>query len=278
MINIPNEAMTHSGRFHADDVFSSALLRILNPKIKIRRVRVVPEDYNGIVFDIEGGEYDHHGENMSIRDNGIPYASFGLLWKQYGEQLVSKESVYMFDRTFIQPLDIQDNQGGNNLLARAITQANPNWDSKKSSDECFFKAIDIAQFILQNEIDSMNSANRAKTIVKEALRNQHNGIVVLNIGVPWKNILIPQKIFYVVYPSNRGGFNAQAVPIDFETQQCKIPFPLLWRGKKGQELSGLIGIENMNFCHVGGYLLNANTKEGAIDACKLSLEISNGNK
>lgn len=276
MINIPNEAMTHSGRFHADDVFSSALLKILNPKIEIKRVKIVPEDYEGIVFDIEGGKYDHHGENMKVRDNGVPYASFGLLWRKYGNQLVEKNSADMFDKTFIQPLDIQDNQGGNNLLARAITQANPKWDSDQSSDECFFKAVEIAQFILTNEIESMNSANRAKAIVEDALKNQDDGIVVLNIGVPWKSILIPQNVFYVVYPSDRGGFNAQAVPIDFESQQCKIPFPLLWRGKRNQELSDLIGIKDMKFCHIGGYLLNADTKESAIDACKLSLKIKNG--
>ena len=33
MHQLPNEAVTHNGRFHADDVFSAALLKILNPEI-----------------------------------------------------------------------------------------------------------------------------------------------------------------------------------------------------------------------------------------------------
>ena len=33
MHQLPNEAVTHNGRFHADDVFSAALLEILNPRI-----------------------------------------------------------------------------------------------------------------------------------------------------------------------------------------------------------------------------------------------------
>ena len=34
-MKIPNEAITHNGRFHTDDVFSAALLLYLNPEITI---------------------------------------------------------------------------------------------------------------------------------------------------------------------------------------------------------------------------------------------------
>ena len=36
-------AFTHSGKFHADDVFSTALLQIINPNITVTRVFSVPE-------------------------------------------------------------------------------------------------------------------------------------------------------------------------------------------------------------------------------------------
>lgn len=49
------KAFTHSGKFHADDVFSSALLLYLNPEIAITRGNKVLEDYDGIVFDIGRG-------------------------------------------------------------------------------------------------------------------------------------------------------------------------------------------------------------------------------
>ena len=70
------KAFTHSGKFHADDVFSSALLLYLNPEITITRGNKVPEDYDGIVFDIGRGEYDHHQKDSRIRENGVPYAAF----------------------------------------------------------------------------------------------------------------------------------------------------------------------------------------------------------
>ena len=51
-----SSAFTHSGKFHADDVFSAALLLYLNPEITITRGNQVPENYEGLVFDIGRGD------------------------------------------------------------------------------------------------------------------------------------------------------------------------------------------------------------------------------
>lgn len=48
-------AFTHGGKFHADDVFSAALLLHFNPKLTIQRGNRVPEEFAGIVFDIGRG-------------------------------------------------------------------------------------------------------------------------------------------------------------------------------------------------------------------------------
>ena len=76
------KAFTHSGNFHADDVMSSAFLKLVNPSIIIERGFSVPKDYDGIVFDIGLGEFDHHQVDNEIRENGIPYAAFGKLWRE----------------------------------------------------------------------------------------------------------------------------------------------------------------------------------------------------
>ena len=49
-------AFTHGGKFHADDVFSAALLLHFNPKLTIQRGNRVPEEFAGIVFDIGRGD------------------------------------------------------------------------------------------------------------------------------------------------------------------------------------------------------------------------------
>ena len=272
MVKVPNEAMTHAGRFHTDDVFSAALLKIINPQINIVRSNAVPEGYQGLVFDLGDGAYDHHGERASFRENGVQYASFGLLWKEYGCDLVSEKEAKTFDESFIQPLDIQDNNGGNNLLCRAITQSNPKWDEENAdSNEAFFKAVDFAKYILENEIKSMHSTEHAEQIVLDCLKDSKDGIVILPTGMPWKALLIPGEAYFVVYPSPRGGYNAQAVPVAVDSQQCKKPFPEAWRGKR-EELDEITGLNGMIFCHSHGYLLAAETQEVAIEACRISMK------
>ncbi|MFV0364727.1 MAG: MYG1 family protein [Suipraeoptans sp.] len=268
---LPNEAITHNGRFHTDDVFSAALLKILNPNIIIKRLPNAPEDFSGLVFDLSTGEYDHHSPTLKYRDNKIPYASFGLLWKEFGSSLVGEDAAKTFDESFVQLLDLQDNTGGNNLLCRAITQGNPKWDSNDSPDECFFKAVDFAMYVLTNEIDSMRSTEKASSIVKNALLEQKNNIVILPIGVPWKSILVPEPILFVIYPSTRGGYNAQAVPINISSQECKLYFPSEWRGQTTC-LESISNISGLTFCHTSGYILSANTIGAAVSACLKTIE------
>lgn len=267
MPQIPNEAVTHNGRFHADDVFSAALLKILNPDIHISRLSSVPDHFNGLVFDLGIGEFDHHNANMKYRENGIPYASFGLLWRRYAHLLVPESAIEAFDESFIQPLDAQDNYGGTNLLCRAITQANPKWDSNADPDACFFEAVEFAKYILRNEIESMKSTEHAAAIVKDALARQTDGIVILPIGVPWKAILIPTPVCFVIYPSTRGGYNAQAIPKATGAVECKLYFPETWRGQT-EDLPAISGIPDLTFCHSSGYLVGAATVDSAVKACK----------
>ena len=131
------KAFTHGGKFHADDIFSSALLLYLNPEIQITRGNQVPEEYampdepeeyDGIVFDIGRGAYDHHQKDSRVRENGIPYAAFGLLWEELGTEILGEELAEKFDESFVQPLDQNDNTGEKNELASLIGSFNPAWE------------------------------------------------------------------------------------------------------------------------------------------------------
>ena len=43
-------------------MFATALLHILRPDLKITRGFVVPDDFDGIVYDVGFGMFDHHQE------------------------------------------------------------------------------------------------------------------------------------------------------------------------------------------------------------------------
>ena len=80
------KAFTHGGKFHADDIFSSALLLYLNPEIQITRGNQVPEEYDGIVFDIGRGAYDHHQKDSRIRETVCRmrhWTAVGGCWSGY---------------------------------------------------------------------------------------------------------------------------------------------------------------------------------------------------
>ena len=186
-MKIPANGFTHAGKFHADDVFATALLQILRPDIKITRGFVVPDGFDGIVYDVGYGMFDHHQEPREYRANGVPYAAFGLLWRVLGPGLVGERQARLIDENFIQPLDLNDNTGEQNSLCDAIGFFNPVWDSKEDQDACFFKAVAVAKQILENQIESANAVNRADEKVQQAYKNSHDGIVVLPCYLPWKN-------------------------------------------------------------------------------------------
>ena len=121
-MKIPANGFTHAGKFHADDVFATALLQILRPDIKITRGFVVPDDFDGIVYDIGFGMFDHHQEPRETRPNGIPYAAFGLLWRVLGPGLVGERQARLIDENFIQPLDLNDNTGEQPLRRHRLLQ------------------------------------------------------------------------------------------------------------------------------------------------------------
>lgn len=272
---LPNNAFTHSGKFHADDVFSAALLTYLNPDIIIERGYVVPENYKGFVFDIGLGEFDHHQEGSQVRENDIPYAAFGLLWRQYGSEILDAEEAIKFDESFVQSLDLSDNTGSRNEIAEVVSLFNPTWDSKEDPNLCFQEAKNFAFTLLEKKFERIKSVRRAGAIVREALEHANNHIATLSVGAPWKQFIIGTDIDFVVYPSDRGGFGAQGVPIDRDAIELKIPFPEAWRGKRDNELKEISGLETLRFCHNSGFLIATDALEDTLSACKLAKEIFN---
>ena len=270
-----NRALTHGGKFHADDVFSAALLRIVHPGIEIIRSFEVPENFDGIVFDIGGGRFDHHQENAEVRENGVPYAAFGLLWREFGERVIcgncssiqTAREAQRFDDSFVQPLDEDDNTGSGNQLAGVIDSFNPSWDADTSPDRCFFEAAALAESILRRKIEGVMSAQRAAALVEKALAESTENIVILPRYAPWKMVLAKTQTDFVVYPSQRGGYSAQVVSPDKE-DEIKHYFPKEWAGKTEQELRRISGIKTLTFCHKGRYLISADTLDDTLEACR----------
>ena len=256
-------------------MFSAALLRILFPEIEIIRGFVIPEDFDGLVFDIGLGAFDHHQEEKEVRENGCPYAAFGLLWREFGTRLLNEEEALLFDESFIQPLDYSDNTGEPCDLARRISIFNPSWDEEGDADEFFFRAVDIAQAILERQLVYAKGREKANLMLEEAMEHMENHILILPRFIPWKKYLVDSEVYFAIFPSERGGYNAQPAIEDAEEEIFKVPFPQEWWGKPKEELQKISGIETLTFCHATGFLLAADTLEDAVKACEEAMKIEN---
>ncbi len=259
---------THSGKFHADDVFSSALLKILYPEIKIIRCNKVPDNVeDSIVFDIGRGVFDHHQTDAEIRENGMPYAAFGLLWREFGSSILGDINAEHFDESFIQTLDYSDNCGKPNTLATVIAAYNPTWDSEISRDEAFEQAVILAKEMLIKMFDRYKGEARAETLVKQAYENKIGDVVVLERFLPFRKVLKETEINFVVYPSDRGGYCIMNIDRDEGARK----FPETWCGLEEEALQRESGLSSARFCHNGGFLLAAETIEDCLLASKSAI-------
>ena len=288
-IKKPNaKAFTHSGKFHADDVFSSALLLYLNPQITITRGNRVPEEYDGIVFDIGRGRYDHHQRDSRVRENGVPYAAFGLLWEELGGEILGGTLAQRFDEEFVQPLDNNDNTGEKNELASLIGNFNPVWDETEAADGVteeerdrglsvgFLRAVQVAGMVLENKFARYRADARADEKINQVLAMQETQggdarILVLPEFVPCQKRLKETDTAFVIFPSNRGGYCIQPQKKQ-DSMNYKCSFPKQWLGLENEELQAATGLASAGFCHKGGFLMTVGDDADAIRACKISLE------
>lgn len=288
-IKKPNaKAFTHSGKFHADDVFSSALLLYLNPQITITRGNRVPEEYDGIVFDIGRGRYDHHQRDSRVRENGVPYAAFGLLWEELGSGILGGTLAQRFDEEFVQPLDNNDNTGEKNELASLIGNFNPVWDETEAADGVteekrdrglsvgFLRAVQVAGMVLENKFARYRADARADEKINQVLAMQETQggdarILVLPEFVPCQKRLKETDIAFVIFPSNRGGYCIQPQKKP-DSMNYKCSFPKQWLGLENEELQKATGLASAGFCHKGGFLMTVGDEADAIRACEISLE------
>lgn len=91
---------THSGSFHADDVFGVAVLAALHPGHKLVRTRdqaqIAKADFAvdvGGEWDAGRGRFDHHqrgfdGARVRAEVRAEGYASAGLVWREFGAAYV----------------------------------------------------------------------------------------------------------------------------------------------------------------------------------------------
>lgn len=288
--NNPNSIAVHNGKFHADDVFACAIMRLINPEIKIIRSRdqavLDSSDMRADVcmkYNPENMDFDHHQKESPVRENEIPYAGSGLVWKHFGMNLVLSEKAFEYiDERIMQPIDASDNGMETYkseiitpfTISKMIEDFNPSWQDKDSNaDEAFELAVNFAIGVLNRRIVIAEGLEKADELVRNAIKDSKNKIIIFDQICPWKKIAIDESdAYFVIYPTRTGAFNVQAIPKELESFENRKSFPESWAGLNDEELIKKTGVDDAIFCHRNLFIAGAKSKEGALKLANLAVD------
>ena len=230
-------AVTHDGRFHADDVFAAVILRESqadNVNLKIERTRdpAVIEAAD-IAFDV-GCEYDpgrnrfdHHqvsAPSELARSNSVPYASAGLVWKHVGMTYLRRYQNTLgagypvgstelqklwaiVDEELIQPVDASDTgsviiNGPMLTISGIIDLHNVKWEYATAFSHVekflYFNATcEFARSVLQLVISNGISKIKAEKLIADAPIEDR--VMILSENCPWQRNLFALGLDSEVY-------------------------------------------------------------------------------
>lgn len=294
--------VAHNGSFHADDIFACAVLSLYLDKknVPYRMIRTRDEkiidsaDYVvdvGGIQDDEKNRFDHHQTGgAGKRDNGIPYASFGLVWRKFGPLLVSNEEIVCdIDRRIVQPIDAIDNGisiseptdcGLCDYGMYGIIGAYQNtWKEAgdvKTQMISFLKLVDFFKDLLKRELE--RSAHRLEmlNVIQDIYDAADNKEILeipyhVTIGSLIRVLDKYKEVMFIVCKSNTN-WKALAMRKEACSFENRKSLPSSWGGKRGKSLADETGVPDALFCHNALWMAVAGSKEGAHQLARLALE------
>jgi uncharacterized UPF0160 family protein len=280
---------THSGTFHADDVFAYAILKAACAgNIELTRTRDgavlagadVVFDVGG-TYDRDGRKYDHHMRDKPLRPNGEPFSSAGLVWRDYGEAalrtVLPKASpaaatriVGMVDQGLIRDVDLMDNGAMSPTpghFSAVIEAFNVTFAEDGDDTAAFLQAVDLASAVLARVCARAHAATLAEeTVALAAGCAVHSKIIVLETRVPWEDAVFDldlAEVLYVVRPAG-DAWTCSAVPPERGSFAQRLPLPDPWGGLRDEAFVTATGVSDATFCHPARFVCGARSRDGAV--------------
>lgn len=282
---------THSGRFHCDETTGyviTKLARICTAAVRLTSLDNLP--INGIIADIgreydsEKNRFDHH-QGLLLRSNGFPYASAGLLWAKYGEDVVKNilpkcrdvaEVAEMVDVELIQGIDAHDADDSYSAYANSSNgevriHTLPNIVSLFNTDDindheaqhnAFMIASSLIESVIKKIVKNCNAYLEDKKDF-ERIVEVENQVAVIPRPLKWQKIVGEPHYYYIVYvisPSSHPGnpYSMTAVSKNLNSREVKLPIerPEFFKGfiHQGKWIAGAETIQELK--DLANYNLN----------------------
>lgn len=265
------------------EIFEIELKRTRDPKV-LSEV--------DIVYDVGGGKFDHHDIEKVYREDGIPYASCGLIWKEFGRDVIYSydssldedeiESALSYvDRVLVEGIDALDNgiRPQDEVvqimsISSIISGFNPPWHLERSQDEAFNEAVEIASKVLKNTINNKFAIIKSKDKVISAYETRKvPEILILDRFCPWRETLreIDEKeeVLFVIYQS-KNTYEMQT--LRGADGKDRKPLPKAWAGKRDEQLAAITGVRDAIFCHTGRFIVVAKSSKGIMKLAQLAMD------
>jgi len=300
--------ITHSGSFHADDIFATAVLTMLLERkgevyqvVRTRDPEIIQSgDYVydvGGVYDEAANRFDHHQVGGAGQGKyGIDYSSFGLVWKKFGAELCESQKVAdIIDKRLVVPIDAGDNgidlvtnkyEVSQYVIQNFFSSMQPTWREASpvaglwpreniTQDEQFMKCVETAKGLLVREIAHARDFVIAEDKVLEAYNKaKDKRFITLDEDYPAERTLInfPEPLF-VLYPRKDGTWGVKGVPKSLQTFQPRKTLPEAWGGLTNEKLQNITGVPDAIFAHRALFLAVAQSKEGALKLAEVALRL-----
>lgn len=297
---------THDGKFHTDDVFAVAVIQMVldqqQRRYEIIRTRdettldraqeradrgedVFVVDVGG-VHDAEHNQFDHHQVGgAGKRENGIEYASFGLVWQQYGARLCgnNNETAIIVDEIFGQQIDgpdngielfqVHDDYGVGPITMYEIIEdyyRQSSVDDPVGQFSDFIQAVTWAKQILPRIIARAERVLAMRQRAGQIYSQSEDRRIMISDDYVGRNYFVRyEETQLVVSPRTanlNGDWSVAVIPTEPNGVRGRVTFPKTWWGLRDEELQEVSGVSGAKFCHRSGdFICVANSKRSAVE-------------
>lgn len=278
------QVVTHSGKFHADDVLSWSLLQEFYPHpMKLTRTRKQDIIKNAdIVFDVGGiydpasGRFDHHQNEYQGSLSSAGMILQWLLDKRY----LNQEIYEALRSKIVAYVDDVDNGRVETskaipCFATIVDLFNRSASTLDEFDQQFAEATAMATSIIQHLLQEERTLQKASILVFQAMKHAENtesNLIELSEYLPWKPTYFANEgeshpTEFVMFPKLEETWQVVAIPPKEDSFAQKRSFPESWAGLRDEKLSEVTG-EDAVFCHKNRFIAVFKTREGALSAMK----------
>jgi uncharacterized UPF0160 family protein len=297
--------VTHGGKFHADDAWAVAVIKVLHPEAELVRTRDPATIERGdVVIDVGGiwdpasGRFDHHQKGFSgARQSGVPYASAGLVWREYGGRCVAllaathtgaqlsddtaQQIAYAIDADIVQYLDLSDvgaakNAPGGYGLSAVVSGYNLSWLDEERLGygeradayrlDQFHRAMAFLTDVMANAVKYRVGAMLALEQVRQAEVLEDGKLLYLkNSALPWSSVVrkeMPKVLFVISHNIGEQRYMLHTVPATADTFEARADLPASWAGLRDADLAAVTGVPDAGFCHNGRFIAAAKSYAG----------------